>query len=663
MSDARSTRVAFSSGERRLSNMHQLRRNNKEGTAPTMFSAVSHSENSSSFASFCRDASNIASTSFIFGILNRSRRRRQLSEDELRKQIRRHCESRKWSRVRKLISRHDFLDPPKPIVETGNSVAAKSSSSDDRQSSNKEMIQNTASRRPSYGSTGKESAAAAAVIKAAAAAALLEECSSSENGGDKSVILCEENILHDICAYNPPRDVIELLLAAMRHRRGSTCGRDDKGRTPLHVAAANGASSEVIDALVRADPLTASMGDDDDRSPLHLAVKYLAYDERYPEQNQMPVNQYDPSKVSSFREKNSTNSFHCSFLSKEDAIRDTGQIILILKIAMMTYPGQVDFKDEDKTGFAPIDYAIDGSIMDSKIISSLIRRNESLDQCRRAAYQSQHSDKSLISMSSLAAKFSKHSSTSSKNSVSRRRKHNDHSISNATSRKSSSSRDDEIVNQNEKEEIEARKHRIDRLNQRKTKKRMKNRLFDVFGIEEGTALNQPLIETNQQTEEISGDEDKKEENEAENTVNTLQKQPGNRRAQHYARKSNSELSFSMTTFDHNGLEGLLEKQSEPDRGHIAGNEILTEEEIYMYHLQSYLEDNVDNAIGDLEYCDDLEFLYDDSDEARADSQDKEQHRTEDRPSQRDHNVPFEVNAVSLESDDCSEVTFVMADFE
>lgn len=61
-------------------------------------------------------------------------------------------------------------------------------------------------------------------------------------------------------------------------KRGSTCGRDENGMTPLHVAM-SGASSGVIDALTRtrADRLAATMGDVNHRSPLHLAVKYLAY--------------------------------------------------------------------------------------------------------------------------------------------------------------------------------------------------------------------------------------------------------------------------------------------------------------------------------------------------------------------------------------------------
>jgi ankyrin repeat protein len=278
-----------------LPDVHVLRRTNNDGTAPTMFSVVSRSDRSSNRSNIIRaDLSTNPSrkSNTLLRFLKHGRRRKQLSEAQLRKQIKKHCEDGNWSRVRKLISNHDFTEIPDAGLET-NSVLAKSSSSEGKQGSSKssivEPVQNGTSRRPSYGSrngerlsfTGKESAAAAAVIKAAAAAALLEESSASEECTYNADIACDENILHDVCSYHPPRDVVELLLVAMRHRVGSTCSRDENGRTPLHVAVASGASSGVIDALTLADPLPATMGDEDKRSPLHLAVKFLAYDERY----------------------------------------------------------------------------------------------------------------------------------------------------------------------------------------------------------------------------------------------------------------------------------------------------------------------------------------------------------------------------------------------
>ena len=625
--------------------LHVLRRSNNDGTAPTMFSVMSRSDKSSNRSLLNKDAS--VKLSPLFRFMKYGRRRKQLSEVQLRQQIKKHCESREWSRVRKLISRHDFHEGPEEILETANSVAAKSSSSEDRQSSNKEMVHNIASRRPSYGSrngerlsfSGKESAAAAAVIKAAAAAALLEECSSSENGGDKSVILCEENILHDICAYNPPRDVIELLLAAMRHRRGSTCGRDDKGRTPLHVAAANGASSEVIDALVRADPLPATMGDDDDRSPLHLAVKYLAYDEYVIHTPQ------STAKPSMFQFRR-TGAEHPGFSipSRDEVIEETRTTVEILKNTMMTYPGQVDFKDEDKTGFAPIDYAIDGSVMDRYILRWLIRRSKSQNLCRRSTCQSQESDRTPKTRNSFSRVKAAVNACETPAAFSRKTRRSTHSGSSVSSVGSLHSQDVFVVHQIEKEEIEARKHRIDRLSLRKKKKRTLHRLCDVFGIEEASnpSLTQDLIHYE------------------------LSQVPSNSREE----LNDSFKPASLENIDH--VQTLNEEDAEAfdlpavdlaknDESALPTNQCMTEEEIYMYHLQSYIEDHMDGAYDNLEYCDDLEFLYDDPDEVEQTNSKHNLDKSETSVKCTEGEIlSFDVIVTrrnnSWDFDDCSEIT-------
>jgi hypothetical protein len=211
-----------------------------------------------------------------------SRRRKTISEANLRKQLTKYAERGDWNNVRKLLSKHDFATIPMPTINGGdnNSHEAKSASAD---------------RRPSYGSsrnsftrnsfTGKESAAAAAAIKAAA---LFDDDSSASDAhvaSDNQHLDVGENILHDICRYKPPLDVIETLLTSLEHRRGYTSGKDDMGRSPLHVAAACGASPDIIEALALADPSPASMGDVDRRSPLHIAVRYLAYSNRQQEEN------------------------------------------------------------------------------------------------------------------------------------------------------------------------------------------------------------------------------------------------------------------------------------------------------------------------------------------------------------------------------------------
>jgi hypothetical protein len=619
-----------------------------------MFSMMSHSDKSSSRSLAAKDASGKLSPLFRF--LNHGRRRKQLSEAQLRQRVKKHCESREWSRVRRLISKHDFNEIPEAILETANSVAAKSSSSDDRQSSNKEMPHQISSRRPSYGSrtgeplsfTGKESAAAAAAIKAAAAAALLEEYSSSEECVDKSDIVCEENILHDVCAQNPPSDVIELLLAAMRHRRGSTCGRDVKGRTPLHVAAATGASSDVIDALVRADPLPATMGDDDNRSPLHLAVKYLAYDE-YVIQTPQSVAKHSFFKLS----KSSAGNANFRIPSRDELIEETRKTVEILKNTMMTYPGQVDFKDEDTTGFAPIDYAIDGSIVDRYILRWLIRRSKSQNLCRRSTCQSQGSDKTPKTRNSFSrVKAVVQACDASVVSV-RRSRRSTPSGASVSSMDSLQSQDVFVVHQIEKEEIEARKHRIDRLGVRKQKKRTIHRLCDVFGIDEVSDASpkqedHPQFELNQIPSESQENFKNSFKSSASEDLGPVQ-------------TSNEEESPVDVVASAEAAKEPAVKSAENDAS-LPSNLYITEEEIYMYHLQSYLEDNIDDMYGNLEYCDDLEFLYDDPDEVEQTNSKLKLDESETRIKGAEQEILIFDIAVAHENnpwdfDDCSEITY------
>jgi hypothetical protein len=620
-----------------LPDVHVLRRADNEGTAPTMFSVVSRSDRSSNHSIHRRETPPsrlLGKSSSFLRFLAPSRRRKQLSEDQLRKQIKRHCENRDWSKVRKLISNHDFTEVPEVVLET-NSVAAKSSSSEGRQSQTMEPVH--ASRRPSYGSrsgerlsfTGKESSAAADAMKVAAAMALLEEheeSSSSEELSQKAKDVCDENILHDVCSHNPPRDVIELLLAAMRHRRGSTCSRDRHGRTPLHVAVATGASSGVIDALTRADPLAATMGDADQRSPLHLAVKYLAYDERYAK-----LAAQSKSKQSLFKLKKSSKTppSH-SVLSREDSIEDTRQIVVILKNTMMTYPGQIDFKDEDSSGFAPLDYAIDGSINDRTILRCLLRRDKSQDIRRRSTYQSDETDKTPKTRNSVAAKLAKQSSDRTAGSMQlRRRRRSTQSCSSVSTLDSLQSQDKELVHQIENEEIESRKHRINRINARKQKNRMQEGLLDLFGIDgEAAQAIDPL-------------------------AMNLEPVPSSPEMQD---NFNSSYRSSENPAVQPKVESILltAQPDEQPESRSAGND-MTEEEIYMHHLQAYLNDNMGDVYGDLEYCDDLDFLLEDPDEL-----DDKPMEISDGSTHEDHILIFEISITHEHNphhfDDCSEIS-------
>ncbi|KAL3780345.1 hypothetical protein ACHAWO_008237 [Cyclotella atomus] len=634
-----------------LPDVHVLRRADNEGTAPTMFSAVSRSDRSSNRSLFRRDPTTTTTSmnkwSFL-GFLKHGRRRKQLSEDQLRKQIKRHCENRDWSKVRKLISNHDFTEVPEVVL---------SSSSEGRQSQTMEPVH--ASRRPSYGSrngdrlsfTGKESAAAAAVIKAAAAAALMELGSSSEDSSQKAKDVCDENILHDVCSHNPPRDVIELLLAAMRHRRGSTCGRDRHGRTPLHVAVATGASYVVIDALTRADPLAATMGDADQRSPLHLAVKYLAYDESLTEQNQHLATQHSSSKKPVF--KSNATSANTNIMSKEEAIENTRRIVTILKNTMMTYPGQIDFKDEDSNGFAPLDYALDGSINDRTILRCLIRRDKSQDIRRKSSLQSESTDKTSKTRNALALKFTKQGSAStfgSKNSFQRTRR-SSRSGSSFSSHDSMHSQDKELVHQIEKEEMEARRHRIHRLNSRKKTKKtkqMKSSLLDVFGIEEELASAQGQPDTELEQVEVQ------QEEQPDTGDGHLDDTPLKIHTRTRRSSFKSQLSFSMTTQGPIETTELTSKQTRhiDQQDTAAQQPSMTEEEMYNLHLQAYLADSMRNVIGDVEYCHDLDFLLQDPDEDELHSLSEQELETP----VFEIILPICMNESAPQNDDCSEVT-------
>ena len=622
--------------KQQLPDVHILRRDN-EGTVPTMFSVMSRSDKSSISSLFRRDNANTSSISPSFlRFFKYGRRRKQLTEAQLRKQINRHCECGNWSRVRKLIANHDFTEIPAAEIfpENNSTVEKKSSSSEGKSSQMVESVQDQTSRRPSYSSrnadrlsfTGRESEAVSAAIKAAAAA----ERSDSDGCSDTPNIACDENILHDICRHNPPRDVIDLLLVGMRHRKGSICARDKKGHTPLHVAVSSGASSVVIDALVRADPLPASMGDNNGRSPLHLAVKFLAYDERYhidPVPTSSKRSVFKPRKSSGVR----TNR---PVLSIEDAIEDTRQIIVILKNAMIIYPGEIDFKGEDITGFAPLDYALDGSIKDKTILRLLIRRNKSQDLCRRSTNFSQESESTLKTSNSVAAKQKRRSARS---------------VCSVSTRDSLQSQDIDVVHQIEKEEIESRRHRINRLNARRQKKRVQARLVDIFGIDEsGIVLNQPEHATSGElpqdvSHETFRDSFKSRDEEISN--------------------NSCQSHFSSKELLNEQEEKIVETTQIPspqsvEEARESATKPMTEEEMYIHHLQSYLEQNMDDCIGDLEYCDDFDYLYDDPEDVQdhpLDMQPSDEMKSDCPILLFEICVTRENNACHF--DDCSEITW------
>ena len=511
----------------------------------------------------------------VNGITSRLLRRKKgpLTEAKLRKKVKKSAERGDWDSVSKLISSHEFSDRPETMPKQGSvnpSVIVEEPAP-------------VAGRRPSYGSRGgrqgsftrnsltrKESAAVAAAIRAAALEESSDDAEFVQNdatGGSSAIVPVEhcpdigENILHDICQFCPPLDVLETLLVALRHRRGCLRGTDDCGRTPLHLAALSGARPEIIDALVRSDPAPASMGDDDLRSPMHLAMKCLVYPQTLPHHHGMGGNkqQYSPQEPN----------------SPEEMLEMTYRTVRILKDAMLTYPGKVDFKHEDKTGYSPLDYAIDGNIhiKEGKMIQCLIRRKEPRS-CR-----SIHRAHGIPSRPPGRCC----------DSVASARSYGNRSRSGYCSAASSGTEDQDldILLELEQDEIAARRHRVEKMKAKREEAKISDALFDVFGIEEQPKLVLPPPMP---------------------TITAPLKTPEDDNDYESLSKSGEEEG-----------EGAVEKELQPPRATRKPSitKSMKEDMVYNQHLEDYLNDYLDDDFdGDLEdYVDEGGFdLYHDPEE-------------------------------------------------
>lgn len=78
----------------------------------------------------------------------------------------------------------------------------------------------------------------------------------------------QESLLHVLCRHHPPLDVVDLFCGI---HPPSVSQPNSLRRTPLHVAVAHGASSKVIKCLLSHCADAASMKDSQGRTPLHLA--------------------------------------------------------------------------------------------------------------------------------------------------------------------------------------------------------------------------------------------------------------------------------------------------------------------------------------------------------------------------------------------------------
>jgi len=518
-------------------------------------------------------------------------RRKALSEPQLRKRVKKSAQKSDWDSVRRLILNYEFSELPEVFSKEHQQQTQKPDSLVSKTNPLQEESK-VVSRRPSYGEnrhsftgslTGSftgESVAAAAAIKAAVLEDLLEEsvCSGESTDHDHRAPYVSENILHDVCRCRPPLDVLETLLKVAR--RESTSCTDDLGRTPLHLAADCGASYEVIDALVRADPCPASMADVDRRSPLHLAVKFLACN---------GCNSADTPRNHKGQNSSKNTTQERTILIPQEALERTYQSVLILKDAMLTSPGRISFKDEDETGYSPLDYAIDGNITMVELIQSLSRRKEPRIGRRRSSLQRRGLSSRSSSVSSI-----------------------------------SDDQDIEILRKLEQDEVKARRHRLEKIKARQQREVTNDSLFDVFGIEE----EQPTAAAAGPLKQV--DEKPLSPPKVQNNSVPEEMKQANEKMLSPLRVQNSTIPEDEQQVDENSLstsnvqnssiaeDDKLVDGAEPEEQTPA--QVIADNVIYNQHLQDYLDDFMDDLEGcDLEYCDQDDFDITDDPEARKEA--------------------------------------------
>ena len=515
----------------------------------------------------------------MWGLLPRLRKKEsRKSESQLRRLARKHAASGDWNAVRNLIAGHKFTDVPEGLVSRRLEKRPSSSGvgGERQQTADPSEPLDATTRRPSYGSQGRRSftrdstsAAAAALIKAAN----LDESSEEEqdglggggvSGGPAARLFPNnpkfvdtrpdygENILHDLCQFHPPVDVIETLLSALHRRRGCMIGTDDAGRTPLHIAAEFRAGVDVIRALVQADPTPASRGDVYHRSPLHLAMRYCVYH-----------CQPNPHDQHSQSENN-------GMISPEEVMEETLEVVRILKEAMHDYPGTIGFKDEDASGYSPLDYAIDGDVSMEELIQALIRRRDPKRLCSSSSNQTTPQFKSVHT-----AKRRPFSRGSSSNCSSARSSSNCSVCSSSTG---GGDIDIEVLRRLERDEIKARMLRIDKMKERRRKKSINFSLFDVFGIQEQSKSPPVAAAAAKIAAPIA------------TTVESVRESESQAKVEH--EPPANALPKAPTKAEDDKPPRVME---------------MSAVEIYNKHLQDYLDAHLEDCEGVLEQCDDDEF--------------------------------------------------------
>jgi hypothetical protein len=172
------------------------------------------------------------------------------------------------------------------------------------------------------------------------------------------------NVLHIMCMYHPPHKVI--------HRAASMSPLmaiqvNALQQTPLHVAAAYGASHRVISSLIKHGGKTpATMQDVKGRTPIHLHLKYCTPGvcECDPgDENAVQTSPRDGySSVDGYKRKSSKST---------KSLLVPGPNVKVLRVLSEAAPQSIQMKD--KEGLTPMMIASSQSELESGIVAALQR--------------------------------------------------------------------------------------------------------------------------------------------------------------------------------------------------------------------------------------------------------------------------------------------------
>lgn len=156
-------------------------------------------------------------------------------------------------------------------------------------------------------------------------------------------------------------------------------------------------------------------------------------------------------------------------------------------------------------------------------------------------------------------------------------------------------------------------------------------MLDVFGIEEALAAQSSALKLNEETAEQFAPEPQEKPS---ISIGSSKSSISNKSEDQLVQSDEAEL-----------------REAEPEEKYKTAPVQMTEQDIYLHHLQTYFEDNMDEVFGDLEYCDDLSFLLHDPDEVVAEPLEDADHHDCSTIGQGSVTLTFEV-CITRENGDC-----------